>query len=101
MFESLINISLLSMIVASISFFISHSQLLKRQRKWLWKKYDNIAELVECCYCFGHWVAIVVLLIFPIRLFAIAWPADYLLTWLVISWMAGAQSLAMSKLWKE
>ena len=92
---------LLSMVVASISFFITHTQLLKKQRKILWQRSDFIAGLLDCCYCLGHWIAGALLLIFPVRLFGIFWPADYILTWLVISWVAGAQGLAMSKLWGE
>ena len=101
MFDCLIRAILLSMVVASISFFITHTQLLEKQRKFLWQKSDFVAGLLDCCYCLGHWVAIVVLVIFPVRLFGIVWPADYILTWLVISWMAGLQSLAASRLWGD
>lgn len=89
------------MVVASISFFITHTQLLKKQRKMLWQRNDFIAGLLDCCYCLGHWIAGALLLIFPVRLFGIFWPVDYFLTWFVISWVAGAQSLAMSRLWDE
>jgi len=97
----LIKAFLISTIVASVSFFISHSQLLEKPRKWLWKNYDDIAELVDCCYCLGHWIAAAVLLLLPVRLFGIWGPADYALTWLVVAWLAGLQSLAASQLWGE
>lgn len=97
----IIKAILLSMVVASISFFISHSQLLEKQRKWLWHHNESLAELLSCCYCLGHWVAMVALLLFPIRLFDAFWPADYVMTWLVISWMAGVQSLVASRLWGD
>lgn len=90
---------LLSMVVASVSFSISHTQLLEKQRKRVWYRNKFIPELLSCCYCLGHWVAMPVLLIVPVRLFGIAWPLDYILTWLVIGWIAGLQSLIMSKLW--
>ena len=99
--ECIIKAILLSMIVASVSFFISHSQLLEKQRKWLWDHNDSLAELLSCCYCLGHWIAMATLLFFPIRLFSIYNPVDYLLTWLVISWAAGLQSLAASWLWGD
>ena len=95
----MIKAILLSMVVASISFFITHTQLLEKQRKTLWQKSDFIAGLLGCCYCLGHWVAVAVLLIYPIRLFGMFQPLDYFLTWLVISWIAGLQSLAASRLW--
>jgi len=97
----LIKAFLISIVVASISFFISHSQLLNKFRSWVWHKNDFFGTLLDCCYCLGHWVAAVVLIIFPVRLFGISWPLDYLLTWLVISWVAGLQSLAASRLWGE
>jgi len=92
---------LLSMIVASISFFISHSQLLEKLRNRVWKKSNFFSDLVDCCYCLGHWIAAAVLLLLPVRLFGIWGPADYVLTWLVIAWLAGLQSLAASQLWGE
>ena len=94
---------LLSMVVASISFFVSHSQLLAKFREWICKhtKGAFLYNLITCCYCLGHWIATIVLIIFPMKLFGIFWPADYVLTWLAISWMAGLQSLAASQLWGE
>lgn len=92
---------LLSVVVASISFFVSHTQLLEKHRKQLWQRSAFFGTLIDCCYCLGHWIAVVMLVVFPIRLFGIFWPADYILTWLVISWVAGFQSLAMSRLWGD
>jgi len=97
----MIKAILLSMVVASIAFFISHSQLLAKPRRLIWNKNDFFGQLLDCCYCLGHWVAVVVLIIFPVRLFGIAWPVDYLLTWIVVSWMAGIQSLAVNWLWGD
>ena len=99
MFDCIIKALLLSMLVASISFFISHTQLLEKWRKRIRWRNKFIPELLSCCYCLGHWVALVVLLIFPVKLFGVFWPMDYILTWLVISWVAGLQSLVMAKLW--
>lgn len=103
---------LFSMVVASVSFFISHSQLMEKPRALLHKygsadkPWRSIAgkgarffyELVTCPYCLGHWLTAVLLLVFPMRLFGIFAPVDYLFTWTVISWAAGLQSLAMSQL---
>ncbi len=99
----LIKALLLSMVVASISFFISHSQLLEKFRGWVCKLERGVFffNLITCCYCLGHWIAAIVLIIFPMKLFGIYAPADYVLTWLVVSWVAGLQSLAASQLWGE
>ncbi len=92
---------LLSMVVASISFFISHSQLLKKFRDQICVAEKGVFfyNLITCSYCLGHWVAIVILVLFPTRLFGISAPVDYFWTWLVISWLAGLQSLVASRLW--
>ena len=93
---------LLSMVVASISFFISHCQLLEKFREWLGNLTETFLwQLITCSYCLGHWIAAIVLIIFPMKLLGIWGPADYVLTWLVVSWLAGLQSLAASQLWGE
>lgn len=98
---SLIKALLLSCVVASVSFFVSHSQLLAKPRKWVWYKSTFFGMLVDCCYCLGHWVAAAVLVLLPVRLFGIGGPVDYVLTWLVIAWLAGIQSMAATRLWGE
>jgi len=90
---------LLSCVVASISFFIVNSQLAGTLRAWLLKRSKFFGMLVECSYCTGHWIAAAVLIIFPVKLFGIFWPADYFFTWLVISWVAGFQSMAATRLY--
>lgn len=99
----MIKAILLSMVVASISFFISHSQLLEKFRGRVCELERGMFffNLITCCYCLGHWIAAIVLIMYPVKLFGIYHPMDYLLTWFVISWMAGLQSLAASQLWGE
>lgn len=94
------------MVVASVSFFISHSQLMDKPRRWIYKSTCRSGnsffyELVTCPYCLGHWLTAALLIVFPMRLFGIFLPVDYLFTWIVISWAAGLQSLAMSRLLGE
>lgn len=106
---------LIAMTSAAISFFISHSQLLERFRSRL-SEYGSIQkplrsrggsiafffhELVSCCYCLGHWVSVVLMILVPVTLFDIFRPLNFLLTWLVISWVAGILSMATSRLWSE
>jgi len=98
---------LFSFVVASVSYFISCSQLTEMPRNWLhkvrrdWKPGVFFDELLDCPYCLGHWITIAIMLIFPMRLFGIFAPIDYIFTWLAISWMAGLQSMAMSRLLGE
>ena len=98
----MIKALLLSMVAASISFFLVHSQLLEKQRKWIQDRSDFLTGLLDCSYCLGHWVAAALILLMPAtRLLGVFWPIDYLFTWLIISWMAGLQTLAASWLWGE
>lgn len=99
---------LFSMVVASVSFFLTHSELTFSFRQWLRQylflrqiKKPFFADLFDCPYCLGHWLVAALLLTFPIRLFGIFAPVDYLFTWIVISWAAGLQSMAMSRLLGE
>jgi len=99
----MIKAILLSMVAASVSFSISHSQLLEKFRGRIYKAERGVFfyNLISCSYCLGHWVAAVLLIIFPMKLFGIFSPVDYFLTWLVIGWLAGLQSLAASQLWGD
>jgi len=97
----MIKALLLSMVVASISFFMSHSQLLEGFRDRIGKFNVFLWQLITCSYCLGHWVAAALLILMPVRLFGVVWQVDYLFTWLIISWMAGLQSLAASQLWGD
>ena len=97
----MIKAILLSMVVASISFFISHSQLLEKLRERIGRSSTFLWQLITCSYCLGHWVAAALLILMPVRLFGVAWQVDFILSWIVISWMAGLQSLAASQLWGE
>jgi hypothetical protein len=115
MFDCIIKAVLLSMVVASISFFVSHSQLLEKFRNWMGKlgstappmrsTVGSVAlffwQLITCSYCLGHWVAAALLVALPVRLFGIWGPVDYALTWLVVAWLAGLQSMAATWLWGE
>ncbi len=98
---SLIKALLLSCVVASISFFVSHTQLLAKPRKWLWHHALFFGMLVDCCYCLGHWVAAALLLVYPVRLFDAHGLVGYALTWLVVAWLAGLQSMVATRLWGE
>ena len=92
---------LLSITVASISFLLSHALILERQRSWIRKKSVLLGSLIDCSYCIGHWIAAVLLVIMPVKLFDTWHPLDYLLTWLVISWLAGVMSMLTSWVWGD
>lgn len=92
---------LFSAISACIAFTISHSQLFGWLRGCLIKCSSFTGDLVTCGYCLGYWITAALLVAFPLRLFNTDPLLDYVLTWLVISWAAGLQSLIASWLWGD
>lgn len=92
---------LLSAITASIAFTISHSQIFGWLRGCLIKCSSFLGDLVSCGYCLGYWITAALLIAFPMRLFNVYRPLDYILTWLAISWAAGLQTLIASWLWGD
>ncbi len=85
----------LSLVTASISFTVTEAKLFQPFRDWVKGKSAFLGELVSCGYCFGHWVAFALVVVYQPRLFQSWWPMDYFLTALVISWLAGFQWAVM------
>lgn len=87
----MIEVIYLSLVTASISFAVSETKLFKPLREWMKKKVSFLGELLSCGYCFGIWIAFVLVVIFRARLFK-SWPLlDYFLTALVIAWLSAFQ----------
>ena len=81
----------LSLVTASISFTVTETKLFEPIRNWLNKKFPLLGKLFNCGYCFGHWIAFGLVLIYQPRLFYYWFLLDYFLTALVIAWLAGFQ----------
>ena len=81
----------LSLVTASISFTVTETKLFLPLRDWVKGKNAFMGDLVSCGYCFGHWVAFVLVAIYRPILIESLWFLDYFLTALVVAWIAGAQ----------
>ncbi len=56
----------------------------------------GIEAAINCCgSCLGHWVALGLVAIYRPRLFESGWLLDYVLTALVIAWLAAFQWAAL------
>ena len=86
----IVEVLLLSLVTASISFTIAETKLFKPLRDWVHRKIPW-GEVLSCGYCLGHWVAFILVAIYRPRLFEMWWPLDYLLTALAIAWLGGIQ----------
>ena len=85
----------LSLVTASISFTISEAKIFLPLREWTKKKSTFFGNLLSCGYCFGHWVAFLLVAIYRPRLFEFWWLLDYFLTALLISWLSAFQWIMM------
>lgn len=96
-----VQVVLLSMVAASISFTVTETQLFKPVREWVKRKNTFLGELLTCGYCFGHWIAFALVAVYQPRFFESWWLLDYFLTVLVIAWLAAFQWAAMCWMMKK
>ncbi len=89
------NVLYLSFVTATISFTITETKIFKPLREWTKSKNAFIGEFVSCGYCFGHWIAFVLVAIYQARLFTFWWLLDYFLTALIIAWFSAFQWVLM------
>ncbi len=61
----------LSIVTASISFTVTETKVFHPVREWTKSKNGFLGELVSCGYCFGHWVAFVLVAIYRPKLFEV------------------------------
>ena len=87
----LIKLLLLSIVTASVSFLVIQSKLFQFFRDWV-----RDCPVFKCGFCFGHWIALALVIGFKYRLFGIHWFLDLLFTTLVVAWLAGFQYTLMS-----
>lgn len=81
----------LSFITASLSFSVTETKIFLPLREWVKGKSSFFGELISCGYCFGHWVAFALVVIYQPKLFNSWWLLDYFLTAIVIAWLSGIQ----------
>lgn len=77
-------ILLTSIVTASVSFLIIDSKLFQWFRNWV-----KDCPLFKCGFCFGHWVALALVVGLKIKLFGTYWLVDIILSTLVIAWIGG------------
>lgn len=92
------GIIFLSFVTASVSFAVTETKLFLPFR--LWAKRDNefLGKVCSCGYCFGHWVAIVLVIIYKPCICHTWFLLDYFFTSLAVAWLAAFQWLGMRAL---
>jgi len=98
----MLEIIYLSFVTASISFTVTETKLFEPLRKFFDKHISFIGKLFNCGYCFGHWVAFLLMVLYhPKLLQSSLWLIDYFITALVIAWLAGFQWILLCFLIKS
>jgi len=92
----MLEILVLSMTTACLSFTISESVLFRPLRTWLASRSAVAGNLACCGYCLGHWLALALVLVYQPGLISSRFALlDLLVTVLCVAWLAGLQWIAM------
>jgi hypothetical protein len=75
---------LLSIITASVSFLVIQSKLFQ-----FFRNYVRECPVFKCGVCFGHWIALVLVIGFKARFFETHWFLDTIFSTLAIAWVGG------------
>ena len=95
MAETIVNLILLSLAVASIAWTVTQEEIFREPRELCAKRSESAASIFErkffyvftCEYCFSHWVTLFMLLLTGFRLVLDDW-RGLLLAFFVIPWLA-------------
>ncbi len=82
---------LLSLVTARVALILSETTVFAGPRDWAGGQSIWLEKLASYGYCLGHWVAFGLVAIYRPRLFEARWMLDYLLTAVVIGWLAAFQ----------
>jgi hypothetical protein len=96
-----LNLFILSLPTAAISFGVTETKFTRSLREWMKQKNRLLGELFSCGYCFGHWVALVLVALYRPRMLSLWRPADFVLTVFAVAWLAAFQWLLMCLLMQK
>jgi len=84
----MLSFVLFSMIVAFVALTVAEMKVGKPLRE-----IPKVGRLFQCPWCFGFWVALVVVAVFhPSANLSSNSVARFILDWVLLAWMAGVQS---------
>ena len=52
-----------SFVTAAIAFTVTETKIFRPLREWIKKRSTFLGDLLSCGYCFGHWLAFVLVVI--------------------------------------
>ena len=93
--RTMLELFLISMVTASISFTVTESKLFEIFREFVKRKSNFLGGLVSCGYCLGHWIAFSIVILYDFNVFNNGLFIDYFFTGLIIAWLSAIQWLLM------
>lgn len=84
----MIKAVILILATGAVSYFLANAEIIERPREWLEGKSKFLRNLVRCAYCLGHWIATPLVLIYKVKIISLWPPLDYVLTIMVVAWVA-------------
>lgn len=97
----MIELFLLSVTVAAMSWLLTQSELLEGFRRWIRKRWIPAGKLFSCYYCIAHWIALIFVGAFNVNIVKTFWPLSWLLAVLIVAWIATLLNAMLDKLWTE
>lgn len=92
---ALTEAGLLSVATAWLAFTVSDAALFAPLREWTGRRSPWLGKLLACGYCTGFWIALGLVAVYRPRLLSGWWPLDYLLSALVVAWLAAFQWIVL------
>lgn len=92
---------LLCTAVAAVSWLLTQSELLGGFRRWVRKRWIPLGKLFDCYYCMAHWIAFIFVGAFDVNIVRTFWPLSWLLSVLIVAWIATLLNAMLDKLWTE
>lgn len=93
--------ALVILATSALAYLLTRADVLEKPRLWIVLRSRFFGELATCGYCLSHWIAAAFVLGRNIRLFGLWPPIDYLLTILVIAFLASIVYAATAWLIEE
>ena len=91
--RTMLELILISMVTASISFTVTESKLFEIFRDFVKRKSNFFGGLISCGYCLGHWIAFSIVILYDFNVFNNNLMIDYFFTGLIIAWLSAIQWL--------
>jgi len=79
------SVAIMALACSSASVVVTKSKIAEPLREWAFDHSEWLGQLLECPYCFAHWIAAIIAAIYQPKLLNSGWGfADVFMAWLAI-----------------